>query len=78
VIASVTDTGDKFNASDNNTGEQLSPVTTTTVINLLPVTTTLVIWAFGKSIEASFYGGSNEIIGGHVRLWRPEISPFWC
>jgi hypothetical protein len=77
VIAGVIDTGDKFIAGDNNTGEQLSPVTTTPVINLLPVTTTPVIRVCGKSIDASFHSGSNEITIGHVRLWRPEISPFW-
>ncbi len=55
----------------------LSPVTTTTAINLLPVTTTLVIRVCGVSMNRSFHGGSNETIGGHVRLRRPELLPFW-
>ncbi len=46
----------------------LSPVTTTPVINLLPLTTTSVIRVCGVSMDASFHGGSNETIGGHVRL----------
>jgi len=28
-------------------------------------------------IDATFHGGSNDTIGGHGRLWRPVISPFW-
>ncbi len=40
------------------------------------------IWCWGPqgplirelSMDVSFQGGSNETIGGHVRLWRPELS----
>jgi hypothetical protein len=55
----------------------LSPVTTTPAINLLPVTTKSVIRVCGVSMNTSFHGGSNETIGGRVRLWRPELLPFW-
>ncbi len=55
----------------------LSPVTTTPAINLLPVTTTSVIRVCGVSMNTSFHGGSNETIGGRVRLRRPELLPFW-
>jgi hypothetical protein len=48
----------------------LSPVTMTPAINLLPVTTTSVIRVCGVSMNTSFHGGSNETIGGRVRLWR--------
>ncbi len=41
-----------------------------------PVTTTSVIRVCGVSMDASFHDGLNETIGGCVRLWRPEISPF--
>jgi hypothetical protein len=57
--------------------ECLSPVTTTPAINLLPVTTTSVIRVCGVSMDTSFHGGSNETIGGHVRLRQPELLPFW-
>ncbi len=46
-------------------------------INLLPVTTTSVIRVCGVSMNTSFHGGSNETIGGRVRLRRPELLPFW-
>ena len=49
----------------------------TPVINLLPVTMMLVIRVCGVSLDASFHGGSNETIGGRVRLRRPEQLPFW-
>jgi hypothetical protein len=26
-------------------------------------------------MDASFQAGSNDTIGGHVRHWRPDISP---
>ncbi len=55
----------------------LSPATTTPAINLLPVITTLVISVCEVSMDVSFHGGSNETISGRVRLWWPEISPFW-
>jgi hypothetical protein len=29
----------------------------------------------GVFMDATFYGGSNDTIGGHVRHRRPEISP---
>ncbi len=29
------------------------------------------------SMDGPFYGSSNDTIGGHVQLRRPEISPFW-
>jgi hypothetical protein len=28
-------------------------------------------------MDAAFYGGSNDIIGGRGRLRRPEISPIY-
>jgi hypothetical protein len=28
-------------------------------------------------MDASFHGGSNQTIGGRVRLRQLEISPFW-
>ncbi len=56
---------------------QLSPVSLLSTTNLLPVTTTPVNWVRGQSMDASFHGGSNETIGGRVRLRRPDISPFW-
>ncbi len=46
-------------------------------INLLPVTTTSVIKVCGVSMNTSFHGGSNETIGGRVRLRQPELLPFW-
>ncbi len=55
----------------------LSLVTMTPAINLLPVTTTSVIRVCGVSMNTSFHGGSNETIGGRVRLRRPELLPFW-
>ncbi len=55
----------------------LSPVTTTPVINLLPDTTTSVIRVCGVSMNTSFHGGSNETIGGRVRLRRPELLSLW-
>jgi hypothetical protein len=36
-----------------------------------------VIRVCGVSMDMSFHGGSNETIGGLVRLRRPGISPFW-
>ncbi len=29
----------------------------------------------GMPMDATFHGGSNDTIGGRVRLRRPEISP---
>jgi hypothetical protein len=26
-------------------------------------------------MDATFHGGSNDTIGGRLRLWRPELSP---
>jgi hypothetical protein len=31
----------------------------------------------GMSMNTYFHGGSNETIGGRVRLRRPELLPFW-
>ncbi len=31
----------------------------------------------GVPMEATFHGGSNDTIGSHVRLQRPEISLIW-
>jgi hypothetical protein len=31
----------------------------------------------GVFMDATFHGGSNDTIGGHVRHRRPEISPIF-
>ncbi len=38
---------------------------------------TSVIRVCGVSMNTSFHGGSNETIGGRVRLRWPELLPFW-
>ncbi len=36
------------------------------------------IRSFWVSMDASFYGGSNDTIGSRVRPWRPEILLSYC
>ncbi len=63
MIVSVVDTGDKFIIGDNGNGEQLSSAAKAPAISLFLVTTTPVIRVWGMSMDESFHGSSNSIIG---------------
>jgi hypothetical protein len=83
-ITGVNDTGDKLFTGVNDTGDEFVAGVVILVtdfqgspVSLIPVTTTSVIRVCGVSMNTSFHGGSNETIGGRVRLRRPELLLFW-